>query len=99
MRRANTGAELHDHVRRIGAEAINHLPDCVGNDAEFRAFATGMNQTDSRRFWIDNVNRAAVSDVNAQHDSLLIGDDAIAAGEIRLAADTPAASTIAILSP
>ena len=89
MWRANAGAELNDHVRGIGAEAINHLFDCVGNDAELGAFATGMNQTDSRRFWIDKVNRAAVGDVNAEHDSLLIGDDAIAAGEkFVIAADT-----------
>ena len=66
MWRANAGAELHDHVRGIGAEAINHLRNCVRNDAELGAFASGMNQTDSRRFWIDNVNRAAVGDVNAR---------------------------------
>jgi hypothetical protein len=89
MWRANAGAELHEHVRGIGSEAINHLFDCVGNDAELGAFATGMNQTDSRRFWIDNVNRAAVGDVNAEHDTALIGDDAIAAREkFVIAADT-----------
>jgi hypothetical protein len=81
MWRANAGAELNDHVRGIGAEAINHLFDCVGNDAELGAFATGMNQTDSRRLWIDKVSRAAVGYVNAEHDPLLISDDAIAAGE------------------
>ena len=86
---ANAGAELNDHVRGIGAEAINHLFDCVGNDAELGAFATGINQTDSRRFGIDKMNRAAVGDVNAKHNSLLIGDDAIAAGEkFVIAADT-----------
>jgi hypothetical protein len=79
--RANAGAQLNEHVRWIGAEAINHLFDCVGNYAELGAFATGMNEPDSRRFWIDKISRAAVGYVNAQHDSLLISDDAIAAGE------------------
>jgi hypothetical protein len=40
-----------------------------------------VRQTDSRRFGIDNVNRATIGDVNAEHDSTLIGDDAIAAAE------------------
>src|SRR5262249_13218605 len=57
------------------------LPDRVRHDAELRAFATGMHQTDGRCFRIDDVNSAAVRDVNAQHDPALIGDDAVAAGE------------------
>ncbi len=81
VRRANTRAELHDHVRGIGAEAINHLPDRIRDNPELSAFATGMRQTDSRRFWIDNVNGAAIGDVNAERDAPLIGDDAVAAGE------------------
>ena len=52
-----------------------------------------MNQTDRWRFRIDNVNRAAVGDVNAQRDTRLIGDDAVAAGKMLvLAADTAAAT-------
>ena len=81
MWRPNAGAELHYHVRGIGAEAINHLLDSVGNDAEFGAFAPGMNQPDSRGFLIDNVNRAAVGNVNAQDDAALIGNKSVAAGE------------------
>jgi hypothetical protein len=37
-----------------------------------------MNQTDSRRFGIDNVNRTAVRHVNAENNVVLIGDDTIA---------------------
>src|SRR5437588_6719766 len=40
-----------------------------------------MDQTDRWRFRINNVNRAAVGDVNAEHDTALIGDDSIAARE------------------
>src|ERR1700741_5343200 len=40
-----------------------------------------MNQTDSRCFWIDQVNRAAVGDINAQHHPTLIGNKSVAGGE------------------
>src|SRR5438477_12473413 len=82
MRGADARTELHDHVRRIGAEAIHHLPDRICDDAKLGTFAPGMHQTDSGRFWIDNVNSAAIGDVNTQHDPVLIGDDAVAAGEL-----------------
>src|SRR5438034_3693080 len=81
MRRANSGTELHDHVRGIRPEPINHVPDRVRNDAELGAFAPGMHQTDSGRFRIDNVNSAAVGDVNAERDAALIRDDSVAARE------------------
>ncbi len=57
------------------------MRNCVRDDAELRAFTTGMNETNSRRFCIDNVNRAAVGNVNAEHDTALIGNDSIAGGE------------------
>src|SRR5437588_8862602 len=82
MRRTDAGTELHDHVRGIRPEPINHLPDRVRNDAELGAFAPGMHQTDRRCFRIDDVKSAAVGDVNAERDAALIGDDAIAAGEL-----------------
>ena len=78
---ANAGAELHDHVRGIGAEAFNHLSDRVCDDAKLGAFASGMHKANRRRFWIYDVNCATVSDVNAERDAALIGDDAIARGE------------------
>ena len=81
VRRANAGAELHDHVRRIGSEAINHLPDRVRDDAKLGAFAPGMHKPDRRRFWIDDVNRATVGDVNTKRDAALICDNAVAAGK------------------
>jgi hypothetical protein len=81
MGRANAGAELDDHVRGIGTEAINHFPDCIRDNSELGAFAPGMNQTDRWRLWIDNVNRAAVGNVNAQCDTPLICDEAVAAAK------------------
>ena len=78
---ANTGTELHDHVRGIGAEAFNHLSDRVCDDAKLGAFAAGMHKANRRRFWIYNVDRATVCDVNAERDTALIGDNAIARGE------------------
>ena len=78
---ANTRAELHDHVRGIGAEAFNHLSDRVCDDAKLGAFASGMHKANRRRFWIYDVNCATVCDVNAERDAALIGDNAIARGE------------------
>ena len=89
---ANTGTELNDHIRGIGAEAVNHLPDRVCDDAKLGAFASGMHKASRRCFWIYNVNCATVCDVNAKRDTALIGDNAIAAGEF--AAHRAAATTI-----
>src|SRR5439155_14040322 len=81
VRRPNARTELHDHVRGIGAEAFDHLSDRVCDDAKFGAFASGMHKANRRRFWIYDVNYATVSDVNAERDAALTGDNAIAAGE------------------
>src|SRR6478735_3037944 len=40
-----------------------------------------MHQANCRRSWIYDVNCATVSDVNAERDAALIGDNAIAPGE------------------
>jgi len=79
VRRPNAGSELHGHVRRLGAEAFNHLSDRVCDDTELGAFASGMHQAYRRSFRIYNVKRAAVRDVNAERDAAFIGDNAIAA--------------------
>jgi len=89
---ANARTELHDHVRRIGPEAFNHLSDRVCDDAELGAFASGMHKANRRRFWIYDVNCATVSDVNAERDAALIGDNAVATG--KFAAHRAAATAI-----
>ena len=81
MRRTNTWAELHNHACGIGAEAFNHLSDRVCDDAKLGAFASGMDKANRRRFWIYDVNCATVCDINAERDTALIGDNAIARGE------------------
>ena len=40
-----------------------------------------MDETDRGRDWIDKVNRAAIGHMNAERDSALIGNEAIATGE------------------
>ena len=82
MRRTNTRAQLHDHVRGLGAEAIDHLLDRIGDDTKLGAFASGVRKSDSQRFWIDDINCAAVGDVNSQSNTALIRDNAVAAGEL-----------------
>src|SRR5262249_26769166 len=81
VRRANAGAELHDHVRRAGGEAFSHLPDRRCDNAKLGAFAPGVHKPNGRYFWIDDVNSATVSDVNTQSDAAFIGDNTIAPGE------------------
>jgi hypothetical protein len=78
---ANTGTELHDHVRGIGPEAFNHLSDRVCHDTKFGSFAPGVHKANCRRCWIDDVNCATIGDVNAERETALIGDNAIARGE------------------
>ena len=82
---ANAGTELHDHVCGIGAETFNHLCDRVCDDAKLGAFASGVHKPDGGCFWIYDVNGATVSDVNTKRDPALIGDNAIARREFRLA--------------
>ena len=88
MRRPDAGAELYDQSRRIGTEAINHLSDTVRDDAKLGALATGMRETNRRRCRIDNVNSAAISDINAESDIALLRDDAVATGKFATAART-----------
>ena len=82
MRRTNAGTELHDQIGRLRSELLDHLDDCIRNDAELGPFAAGMDETDGWRIWIDNVNSAAVSDMNAERNSRLICNEAVAAGEM-----------------
>ena len=40
-----------------------------------------MDETNRGRGWIDNINGAAIGDVNAERDSALIGNETVATGE------------------
>jgi hypothetical protein len=51
-----------------------------------------MHKADRRRFWIHHVNRATISDINAERDTALIGNDAIARG--KFAAHRSAATAV-----
>src|SRR4051812_34329349 len=81
VRRANARTELHNQVRGIGPEAINHLSDRVRDDPELGTFASGMHKADSSGFRIYDVNRATIGDVNAECDTYLVGDDTVARSE------------------
>ncbi len=41
-----------------------------------------MDKTDGRRFWIDNINRATIGDMNAEQNFPLVRRDSIATGEL-----------------
>src|ERR1043166_1862411 len=75
---ANTRTELHYQISRLGTEVLNHLSDRVCYDAELGTFASGMHQADRRRSWIYDVNGATIGNVNAERDTGLIGDEAVA---------------------
>jgi hypothetical protein len=59
-----------------------HLRDGIRNDAKLRAFFSGVHEANRRFFWIDNVNRATIGDVNAKRDFSLIRDDTVAPSEL-----------------
>ena len=63
------------------------MGDCIGDDAELSALATRMNEPDRGRLWIDNVNSAAVGNVNAQRDAALICNETVAPGEMFVGLD------------
>ena len=78
MRRTYAGTELHDKVGRIRSEMCFHLPDGIHNDAKLRAFFSGVHEANRRFFLIDNVNRTAIGDVNAERNTSLIRDHGVA---------------------
>ena len=81
VRRADARTELHDHLRRIGAEAFDHPSDRVWGNAKLGSFAAGMHETNCRCRWINDVNCATVCDVNAERYTGLIGYNAVARRE------------------
>src|SRR5438309_9119269 len=58
-----------------------HLRDGIRDHAKLGAFFSGVHESNRRFFWIDNVNRAAIGDVNAKRHFSLIRDDTVAASE------------------
>ncbi len=82
MRRTNAGTQLHNQVGRLRSEACAHLCDRIRNDAQLGPFAAGMDETDGRPFWIDNINRATIGDMNAEQNFPLVRDDSVATGEL-----------------
>ena len=82
MRRTNAGTQLHNQVGRSRSEARAHLRDRIRDDAQLCPFAAGVDETDGRRFWIDNINRATIGDMNAEQNFPLVRDDSVATGEL-----------------
>ena len=82
MRWTNAGAQLHNQVARLRSEVCAHLRDRIRDNAQLGPFAAGMDETDGRRFWIDNINRATIGDMNAEQNFALVCDDSVATGEL-----------------
>ena len=81
MGRPNAGTELDDEIGRRRTKTLVHEFDRSRSDFELGAFLSRMHESDCRRFWIDDVNRAAVRNVNAEANAALICNDTIAAGK------------------
>ncbi|MEY2480991.1 MAG: hypothetical protein QOI04_1918 [Verrucomicrobiota bacterium] len=81
MRRTNAGTELHDQILRDRTESLRHQIYRARNNFQLSALLAGMHEADRRCFWIDNKNGAAISDINAETNFPLIGDESVAAGE------------------
>ncbi len=78
VRWPNTRAELNNEIGWTRTELSRHRFDCVWDDAEFRSFLAGMDETDRATNRIDEINRAAIGDVNAQTKSRLVRNDSVA---------------------
>ena len=76
-RRADARAELHDDVRGLAAEFALHFLDRDRGDAEFGAFAPGVQQRDDAALGIDEEDGTAVGDVNAEADARVGGDEPV----------------------
>src|ERR1700730_17856277 len=85
MRRTNARAELHNQFGRVRSEPFPHLLYRFWDNRELGPIFSGMDETDGRRFWINNVNRATIGDVNPERDFSLIRDDAVTAREFFVA--------------
>ncbi len=81
MRRPNTRAYLRDEIARWHAESCFKQRDRARDDAEFGAFATGMNEADGAPFAVDEINGGAIGDVNAERQIALVSNQTIAAVE------------------
>src|SRR2546421_44648 len=81
MGRSNARTQLHHQVLRVRSEVFPHRLNRLRRDCLLGPFFTGVNQTDRGRFGIDNVNRAAIGDVNSERDPSLIRDHPITVGE------------------
>ena len=62
-----------------------HLLNRFRNNPRLGPFLAGMNKANRRCFWIDNVNRTAIGNVNTKCDLFLIRDDPIATGKFFIA--------------
>ena len=64
------------------ANGLDQLLYRLRDHAKLSAFFSGVHKANRRFSWIDNVNRAAIGDVNAKRDFSPICDDTVAASEL-----------------
>src|SRR5258708_38973570 len=87
MRRTNAWTELDNQVGRVRTKIFPHLLNRFRGNRQLSSFFSGMDKAHRRRFWIDNVDRAAVGDVNSERDFALVCNQPVATREFPVALD------------
>ncbi len=87
MRPANARAELHHQISGVHLKAIAQQLYCIRRDGKRTSFLARMHQPDSTPTSIDEINRAAIRDINPETNITLICDEAVAIFETAIAGE------------
>ena len=80
LRRTNAGTNLQEDIRRIAAKIVAHCRDRSRNDSKFSASLSGVDEPNRSQLFVCKIDGSAVSDVNRQAKSALIGDKSVRLG-------------------
>ena len=78
VRRPNAGAELDNQIGSARTKVLRHRFNGIRDDTKLRPLLPRMHQANRIAHRIDQINRAAIGDVDAKANAALICDEAIA---------------------
>jgi hypothetical protein len=84
---ANAGTELNDEIGGARTKLRGHRSDRVRDNAELGALFAGMHETNRAANRINEKNRTAISNVNAEADAALTGNQSVAVLETFVSAN------------
>jgi len=76
-RRTDTWAELDNEIAGVAAKGFSHALDGHADDAEFAPFSPGVEQGDDPAHRIDQIDRAAIRDIDPEAHREVRRDDSI----------------------